>query len=502
MTSSSHYGRSSVIGLPIKNWLVIGLILLGAALRINGLARNSRLHPDEALFASYARQMVLYKDWNLYEEPIDKPPTTFVLVGGSLAFLGEHEFAVRFPNFCASVLSLAITYQLARKLNSEKVAQLALFFLALSPLDIAYAPTGFQDPMMLFTLLASTLLLLHQRWLWGGVWLGLAFCMKPTAIYMYPLIIGLNILHHNFIHWRKWLYSFVGTVLPIAILILWDMNRAAQSLFELGNYNNNPNRFIRSDEVLPRAWRWLDELSLITATPLIGGCLLLLSALWLWQSFSQRQKKGILAWWIATYCFLYFGWHWLIAFPIYERYWLPLLPFITLVIAQSLAWFIKKWQLVGIVFLIITFVELWQPAHKAIHLTDPQHGQQIDQVSQLLLEKYQNQIVYDYSLGWQLRWYLGQNPHVMVVYFPTAELLAKHLIQNNEWPRYFIVPNRQNARLWLMILEAYDIQVTTIFDEGNVALFELRSNTASSWVSKATHSAKHLAVFRHSHSKQ
>ncbi len=86
--------------------------------------------------------------------------------------------------------------------------------------------------------------------------------------------------------------------------------------------------------------------------------------------------------------------------------------------------------------------------------------------------EYRGQIVYDYSLGWQLRWYLGQNPPVLIVFFPTPEQLAQH-VQNDDGLRYLIAPNRSSAEPWIALLAANNIASRIVYDTGGVVLLEL-----------------------------
>lgn len=472
MISLLRFGRYFAIALPNERWLVLVLLLVGAAIRINGVDRDSRLHADEALFASYGRQLVLFGDWNLYAEPIDKPPTTFALVGTSLALHGNSELAVRLPNLWANILSLAVLYRLAKTFSDTHAALFTLLVATMSPLDIAFAPTVFQDPPMLLAILLGILLLLRRRWMWGGFWLGFAFCIKPTAIYLFPLGIGLALLYNTNWRWQDGLKTLGGLLVPIGLLVVWDESRLAQSFFTLGNYNNNPGRFIRADEILPRAGHWLDQLMLIAPTPIFAIGLLIVSMIWLVVSAVLRHKSGLAAWWIAAYSVAYVGWHWLIAFPVYDRYVLPLVPFSVLIAGQGLAWIYAHWRKATIAVLAVAFIVTLRPATAAIHHTNPATGQEIDTVSRLLATDYQGQIVYDYSLGWQLRWYLGQNPSVLIVYFPTPEQLAIHM-QNDKGFRYLIAPDQNSVTPWVALLAAYGIHSRTVYDQGDVVLIEL-----------------------------
>ncbi|MGQ9889291.1 MAG: hypothetical protein ACUVSX_12485, partial [Aggregatilineales bacterium] len=46
-------------------WAAAAVVLLGAALRLSALARPVTLHPDEALFSTFARAAAVNGDWLL-----------------------------------------------------------------------------------------------------------------------------------------------------------------------------------------------------------------------------------------------------------------------------------------------------------------------------------------------------------------------------------------------------------------------------------------------------
>src|SRR5436190_919038 len=99
-----RYGLSSIIAL-----------LVATQLRLLPLLEN-RFHPDEALYASFARLIVSGRDPLLSSVVVDKPPLSFYLTALSFLLLGSTEFAARLPNFYASLLSLALLFALARRL--------------------------------------------------------------------------------------------------------------------------------------------------------------------------------------------------------------------------------------------------------------------------------------------------------------------------------------------------------------------------------------------------
>lgn len=451
--------------------MLVATLLIGAWLRLDGLGRDVRLHGDEALFASYGRLLVLKGDWNLYEVPIDKPPLTFAMVGGSLALLGESEFAVRVPNAFASIINLALIFRLGAYVTRSFLGGwLSALLLATSPLSIAYAPTAFQDPPMLTAILAATLLLLHHKWGFAGIAFGVAIWMKPTASYLLPLLLVLAIVQRERIDWRH-VYNFTLMIaLLIFLLILWDQSRLAQSFFELGNYNNNPGRLIRPEEIQPRLDAWLRHLGAVVGAELVAVIFVATSSVWLLASARKRIEIGLYSWWIVAYAILYMGWHWLVAFPIYDRYVLPILPFLILVGAQALNWMWARWR-VWIIALIVIVLLNSGDSYRAFERIDPNARNDLNIVAETLNEQYAGQLVYDFALGWHLRWYLGGDSTVQVVFWPTPEGLAAHM-QNDDGLRYLIAPSATEAEPWLYLLERNGVIARAVY-HGETMLYEL-----------------------------
>lgn len=470
------------------------LLLIGAFFRAGGLARNNPLHSDEALFANYARLMVLQGDWLLDEVTTDKPPTTYVLVGLSLGIWGENEFAVRLPNFFVSLVGLAVFYTLAKRCSQSKsVALIALLLWVVAPIEIGYAPTAFQDPpMMLFALLAAWMAS-RQQWGMSGFFLGMAVLMKPTGLWLGPLVVGIGVLREisplptspkhgegvkisqtkKILHsyrmvipqireWgKKGLWFGVWMAVPILVVYGWDQSRTAQSFIELGGYNNNPDRLIRSTEVIPRFEVWVDWLGDFAGREWLGVVFLLAGILWLGVS-AYREPSGLMSWWIMVYSLWYMAIYWLVAFNTWDRYVLPIAPFILLVMAQGIVWVTSQGRgmvvIVGIGILAVS----WQPAVEAVHRSDQPGINGLTELADTLNREYAGAVVYDPWLGWYLDWYLGGYPQVYTVYFVTPEDLANHL-QDVEAVRYFVAPSPEVARSWLALLERKGISSEEVY---------------------------------------
>ena len=75
-------------GLGVRAAFLL-ILLLGAALRIGMLGRDVRFHPDEALYATYARRMSYYGDLLFRDVPLDKPPLGLVITALSFSAGGD-----------------------------------------------------------------------------------------------------------------------------------------------------------------------------------------------------------------------------------------------------------------------------------------------------------------------------------------------------------------------------------------------------------------------------
>jgi hypothetical protein len=513
MTSLSRSGRSFATASPISHprlspishLLPVLLLLLGAGFRIHGVVRTSHFHADEALFASFARRLVLEGDWNLDRAPVDKPPTTFFIVGISLAVWGENEFAARLPNVFASLIGLAAFYALTRRCTGRRlVATIALLLFALSPIEIGYAPTVFQDTPTLAALLVGTWLVAGQRWGNGGLASGMAVACKPTGLWLLPLIVGIGAMQRLIASAdrlavyrgkpcspvRGWFgaglksgLAFMGGFFtPVVLVVMWDKTRHAQSFIELGNYNNNPGRLIRAEEIKPRAEIWLNLLAGMAARPWLAVIFLFIALLWLGISACNREPGGLISWLITLFLIWYMGIYWLVAFNTWDRYILPVTPFALLLVAQGVGWLLTRltqvrqtrYRMSLAIIMAILLVISWNPAAQAVHRSNPPGVNGIDELADTLNRDFAGQIVYDHWLGWYLLWYLGPDPAVQVIYFPTPEDLACHL-QHATTPPYFATPGAALAYPWLEILGSYGVTAEPVYhtQRGDFVVYRL-----------------------------
>ena len=104
-----------------RYWLGAGLLLvlgIGALLRVT-LISGYRFHPDEALYATWARLIATGKDLWLAQQLVDKPPLNLYILAGLFGTLGASEEIARIPNILFSLASIALLYDIATALYCE-----------------------------------------------------------------------------------------------------------------------------------------------------------------------------------------------------------------------------------------------------------------------------------------------------------------------------------------------------------------------------------------------
>lgn len=469
-------------------WLNVLLLLIGAGLRFQYLVDDEPLHPDEALFATLGRRMVQQQDWLLNDAITDKPPLTYFLVGMSLAGVGQNEFAARLPSVFASLIGAAAFFALIRRLSKRiPTAHLGLMIYLLSPLEIAFAPTIFQDTLMLTCILLSAVWATHQKWGWMGALLGLAWVMKPTALWGVPLVIGIGIFaspawslespppihpHRIFNHAKHFI---IGTLLTLVPVLAWDVARPQQSFVTLGGYNNNPGRLARADEIGSRAEAWLRLLADAFGGPIVGVLVFLSVIGWLIFTAQKCHPARWVSWMIALFLVWYLGLYWLVAFSVRIRYLLPIIPFILLMVTLAIGELASRWRggiwVSGIAIILL----LAHPTLTARSLSrEPQDFdlRGIDELADTLNQDFAGRIVYDYWLGWELGWYLGEDTEVWLVYFSTPEELAAHL-QTETGARYLVAPNEELSEMWVYLLNLKNVQTTPIRHIHNFVIYEV-----------------------------
>jgi 4-amino-4-deoxy-L-arabinose transferase-like glycosyltransferase len=436
---------------------------------------DNRFHPDEALYATFARLISSGQSVLLSDLVVDKPPLAFYLGALSSLLVGGGELGMRLPNLYASVVSVALTWAFAGRLYTRRVAHVAAWALALSPFAILFSITVFLDPLLTAFCLWGLWMTAAGRYRWGAAAFALAFAVKQTALLFAPLALALSLLGlPSDAGWRDalrrvWRAAFpllIALALTTLLIIVWDAVRQPPiGFWDQGYSDNMPGRFIRANEIAPRARAWLDLLHYTSATPALN-VVFVVGAPLLWLFNLRRPSRAALADVIlAGYLLLFLAAYWLLAFNVWDRYLTPLLPLLALLFARiadgRFAWRIARrlfaflnlesWNLnLSSVFsflLPLSFLLLLLPAaFRAAHSGYPiggDHGAYdgIDDVARFVRTLPPEGVLYDHWLSWEFNYYLFDRP-LYVSWFPTPEALTTDLRAfGHTSPRYFVVPS-------------------------------------------------------------
>ncbi len=418
-----------------RTWL-LALIVLVAAVPRAALLTANRFHPDEALYTALARLIVTGRDPLLAHTPllVDKPPLLFYTLAAGLSLSWNSEFTARLPALFASLISVALAARLAWNVwRSTAAAAFAALFMALSPFAILFAPTAFADPLAVTWLLAAWVTVTGpgsgaRRWALAGLLLGLAAATKQSMLAFAPLVIGLGMVRsagartrlRDMLSWLLWFALGLGVVGGLAAG--WDALRGT-SFWAAGVAVNNPGRLARSTEVWTRAHGWLDWAHYMAASPVVSGAVLALLAALIPLELRERTRGSAGSLVLLAMALAYAALLWLVAFPLLDRYLLPLVPLLALLSAHALALITQRvaawrgWPRTlaawGPGLLIVA--ALARPAVLAAQSAYPVGGDHgaydgIDAAAAYLRTLPPGSVVYHDSLGWPLAYYLLDAP--------------------------------------------------------------------------------------------
>ena len=330
-------------------WVLIAILAVAFALRVVYLAAD-RFHADEALYAGWALR-ILDGDPFLLTVPVDKPPLYLHILAASMRLFGRSEIAARLPNLAASLLGIALTYRLGRRLYGRRAALWAALFIALSPYDILFARTAFTDPMLVLWMLASLYMVASGRWLWAGVAMGLAFATKQHAMTLIPLVLAIGWIqatrsnttprHALRAFSLPLLASLLGFSIPFALVTWWDAQRWA---IRPGYWRQSAMSYGGLLWASPNTWgerlvSWIGWARYLVGSPLlyvllaIGGAALLVYG---WMGM-PRERQTRLDTALAGYGLAYVLFHTVVEFSVWDRYLLPLVPVVSLILGRIAA---------------------------------------------------------------------------------------------------------------------------------------------------------------------
>lgn len=474
---------------------------LTAVLRAPGLFANS-WQADEALFATWAREIAIWRDPLLQMQPIDKPPLLFYLQALFYPLFGPVEFAARWPNWITSLLLVPLTGVLAWKLYRRPgTAVLAAALVAFFPLSIQFSATAFTDPLLLFWLIVGLTAVASQKPGWAGFLFGLALATKYQALLFLPLLLGFGWLFGwRLARWGLWL---AGLVPPLLALWGWEVARTGSlSLWQTQIRNFGGVRLSWSWEIWPRFWAWV-ELWQTAVSPLIfillivaigwllfqhlrpsQTCQVYLSQPSLLKGKPDRSKNADRLLFIFILGYSLF--HWLWAIPVWDRYLLPLLPLLALLVARAygelLAYLPPAAPILqfrgAFVILALLFISASWPARNGRYLLGsfPEADQGAADIAAALADAPYGTVLYDHWFSWQWRYHLFDK-RVFVSWFPHGQALATDLVAFGEdgSPRYLALPNTAVAQPIIRTVQNAGFRLTAVAHSDHIILYKIIS---------------------------
>lgn len=355
---------------------VVATLLLGWFLRLASWGSNT-LHPDEALYAYWAKLIASGRDPALLSVPVDKPPLYVYLLAAVFRYLGPTVTLARVPSLAASLLSLPILFLLARKLYGRSVALLALLLYAASPFAIAFAATGFTDSLLVLWGLAACLTAVRQEWLATGFFLGLAVATKQQGLLFIPLSVSLGWVASRQTRERqqRWyplltidgllpaplaavsvtrspglrtkgaartaLVKLLAGFLPLLVIVTWWDSlrwRVWPSFWERSWIAYGGLHLVTWQELGERGRAWLELVAYLVASPwltlagVFGICLLLYTTLVSRRHLTPAARTDLI---VMGYGVGFLALHALVSFQTWDRYLLPLAPLAALLLARG-----------------------------------------------------------------------------------------------------------------------------------------------------------------------
>jgi 4-amino-4-deoxy-L-arabinose transferase-like glycosyltransferase len=459
-------------------WWLVGITWLAAAARFHALFAN-RFHADEALFASWARLIAVWRDPLLQTQAVDKPPLLFYLQAMAYPLFGPVEWAARLPGLVASLLAIPLTAVLAWRISGQRAAAVvAALFLALMPLAIQFSATAFLDPVMAVLLLAACVFV--RRPATAGLCFGLAIATKYQAWLFFPLIAAL----YRAEGWRSqaWLRWMAGFA-PIVILLLgWtaarpgDVNLWSQQMVNFGGV-----RLAWSWELWPRLLAWTRLWVLALGPPFVITTLVLVAAI-LWIASDKPIAR-----WLLLFLLAYGLLHWLLAVPVWDRYLLPLMPFVAVLAGVGMGglWAMRSGRgrriVIGIAAGIVLLQIPWVSSARSGALPlggQPAADQGAAEVGQYLADAPYGTVLYDHWYSWHWRYHFFDRG-VYVSWFPNAQALVEELrvfhraTADDGAARYVVLPATAVARPVIRAVEDAGFQLIPVYRASQMILYQV-----------------------------
>ena len=455
-------------------WALVLLLLLAWALRLPPILDN-RFHADEALYGYWGLLIGRGQDPWLATAPVYKPPLLPYLVAGAQALFGNCEFTVRLPGLAAGLLMVPLVAALAYALYRDRwTAVAAAVVVALSPFAILFSATAFTDPPMVALGLAACVAAARGRPGWAGLLAGLSLATKQTGLAWLPLALGVNLIQIP--NPKSQIPLIVHCSLVIGLVFAWDavrVGQGAQSFWRMGVTGYGGLRLIWPQELWPRLRGWSGLMRYFFVSPVVNCALVVGLPALAWNALTRRRTRASFAdLLLISFSLIYLLLHWLWAFPVWDRYLLPLVPILAILLARVLTRFAHRLHFAivhcslfhcSLLHCSLVILLAW-PAWNAAHSRYPVGGDHgaydgIEKVATFLSHLPEGSVVYQHWLGWHYQYYLFDAP-VYLAYWPTPAWLARDVQAfGAQEPRYITFPSWESpARVeWVLASVGYEL---------------------------------------------
>jgi len=231
-TNAFDLNKKSHFGSGLKTIIILCVLLFGIRFVFIG---NMGIMPQDAYYDFYAQHL----DLSYY----DHPPLIGYLLRFFTSLLGKKVYVLKLADTFVTILTIIAFYSLAKKFLSENKTLIAIGLL-LSTLMISILSLVSTPDVPLMLCWTISLNFLHEAifrrkniyWIWAGIFTGLSFDSKYTAIFLIIGLIGFLLISKPFRNLiiSRWFFlyliCFVITILPV---VIWNaLNEFASFKFQ------------------------------------------------------------------------------------------------------------------------------------------------------------------------------------------------------------------------------------------------------------------------------
>ncbi|HRS01118.1 MAG TPA: glycosyltransferase family 39 protein [Bacteroidota bacterium] len=215
--NQSKYGFSDILANPINIFIIFVLIRFYFVV-------DPFLLPQDAYYFLYTDSLSL----SYFDHP---PMISWILFLFRLIF-GRNLFAIKIADFCVSIATIFVFYQLARtyKKDINKSLLIAISSILLTVITLITTP---DIPLVLFWCLSVLFLYKAifeekvQYWIYGGIAMGLAFDSKYTAIFLQAGLILFLLFSKKYRYLLAKPYPWIALIIAHIFILpvyIWNAN--------------------------------------------------------------------------------------------------------------------------------------------------------------------------------------------------------------------------------------------------------------------------------------